>query len=92
MKKNNFTSSSPQTKGDDDNKVEKKKNACMRDLLHDDTETSENFTTKTRTRERGWIDDKTPTATASVWRNSKNTRANNAWQWHPKTTPKDDAK
>lgn len=32
------------------------------------------------------------TATANVWRNSKNTRANNAWQWHPKTTPKDDAK
>ena len=59
MKKNNFTSSSPQTKGDDANKVEKKKNACMRDLLHDDTETSENFTTKTRTRERGWIDDQT---------------------------------
>ena len=60
MKKNNFTSSSPQTKGDDANKVEKKKNAFVRDLLRDDTETrSENVTTKTRTRERGWIDDTT---------------------------------
>ena len=59
MKNHHFTSSSSQTKGDDNNKVEKKKNEFMQHLLHHDTETSENFTTKTRTRERGWIDDQT---------------------------------
>ena len=59
MKKNNFTSSSPHTKGDDNNKVEKKKTGFTQHLLHHDMETSENLTTKTRTRERGWIDDKT---------------------------------
>ena len=59
MKKNNFTSSPSHTKDDNNNKVEKKKNAFMQHLLHHDMETSENVTTRTRTRERGWIDDKT---------------------------------
>ena len=60
MKKNNFTSSPSRTKDDNNNKgVERKQTEFMRNLLHHDTETSENVTTKTRTRERGWIDDTT---------------------------------
>ena len=57
--KNNFTSSPSHTKDDNNKGVEKKKNEFMRNLLHHDMETSETFTTRTRTRERGWIDDKT---------------------------------